>query len=143
MLQRTTAFGYYDDDFVLALEKRTDHLGLDAPAHLSRQRLWRIRPRHVVLATGAHERPLVFADNDRPGIMLAAVGAHLPAPLRRAAPAATSWSSPPTTAPMPRRSTSRDAGVTVRAVVDARPEARPDWAGECAERGIEVRTGTS
>ena len=38
---------------------------------MSRQRLWNIKARRVVLATGAHERPLVFADNDRPGIMLA------------------------------------------------------------------------
>ena len=70
-LQRTTAFGHYDDGFVLALERRTDHLGNAAPARLSRQRVWRIRARHVLVATGAHERPIVFADNDRPGIMLA------------------------------------------------------------------------
>src|ERR687894_115672 len=70
-LQRTTAFGSYDDGFVLALERRTDHLGAAAPKHLSRQRVWRIRARSIVVATGAHERPVVFADNDRPGIMLA------------------------------------------------------------------------
>jgi sarcosine oxidase, subunit alpha len=70
-LQRTTAFGVYDDGFVLALERRTDHLGVAAPRHRSRQRVWRIRARHVLVATGAHERPVVFADNDRPGIMLA------------------------------------------------------------------------
>ena len=70
-LQRTTAFGHYDDGFVLALERRTDHLGNAAPARLSRQRVWRIRARHVLVATGAHERPIVFADNDLPGIMLA------------------------------------------------------------------------
>ncbi len=70
-LQRTTAFGSYDDGFVLALERRTDHLGAAAPKHLSRQRVWRLRARSVVIATGAHERPVVFADNDRPGIMLA------------------------------------------------------------------------
>ena len=70
-LQRTTAFGSYDDGFVLALERRTDHLGAEAPRHLSRQRVWRFRARSIVVATGAHERPVVFADNDRPGIMLA------------------------------------------------------------------------
>ena len=31
-LQRTTAFGHFDDGFVLALERRTDHLGAAAPA---------------------------------------------------------------------------------------------------------------
>ena len=71
-LQRTTAFGSYDDGFVLALQRRTDHLGAAAPRHWSRQRVWRFRARQVIVATGAHERPVVFADNDRPGIMLAA-----------------------------------------------------------------------
>ena len=49
----------------------TDHLPADAAPHLPRQRLWKVRASQVVLATGALERPLVFADNDRPGIMLA------------------------------------------------------------------------
>ena len=70
-LQRTTAFGHYDDGFVLALQRRTDHLGAEAPAAVSRQRVWRIRARRIVIAAGAHERPVVFTDNDRPGIMLA------------------------------------------------------------------------
>jgi sarcosine oxidase subunit alpha len=61
-LQRTTAFGHYDDGFVLALQRRA----VDA------QRVHRIRALKVIVATGAHERPIVFADNDRPGIMLAA-----------------------------------------------------------------------
>ncbi|MCE0762729.1 2Fe-2S iron-sulfur cluster-binding protein [Pseudonocardia kujensis] len=71
ILPRTTAFGHYDDGFVLALERRTDHLA-EPPRNVSRQRVWRIRAGHVVVATGAHERPVVVEDNDRPGIMLAA-----------------------------------------------------------------------
>ncbi|MEJ8278609.1 2Fe-2S iron-sulfur cluster-binding protein [Pseudonocardia spirodelae] len=80
-LQRTTAFGHYDDGFVLALERRTgeargtgvgaDHLGAAAPADRSRRRVHRIRAGRVVVAAGAIERPVVFADNDRPGVMLA------------------------------------------------------------------------
>ncbi|MFD5758667.1 sarcosine oxidase subunit delta family protein, partial [Streptomyces sp. NPDC127044] len=72
VLRRTTVFGYYDDNHLLAVERRTSHLGADAPEHVSRERVWRIRARRVVLATGAHERSLAFADNDRPGVMLAA-----------------------------------------------------------------------
>ena len=73
VLTRTTAFAYYDHNYLALLERITDHLGPDAelPAGLPRQRLWKVRARRVVLATGAIERPLVFADNDRPGIMLA------------------------------------------------------------------------
>src|SRR4029077_2108709 len=51
VLSRATAFGYYDGDCIMVAQ---------------RQRLWQVRARTVILATGAHERPLVFADNDRP-----------------------------------------------------------------------------
>ena len=60
LLSRTTAFGLYDQNLVLAAERRPGG-----------QRLWQVRAKRVVLATGTHERPLVFANNDRPGIMLA------------------------------------------------------------------------
>ncbi len=71
ILTRTTAFAYYDHNYQGLVERVTDHLGPAAPPHLPRQRLWKLRAKQVVLATGALERPLVFADNDRPGIMLA------------------------------------------------------------------------
>jgi sarcosine oxidase subunit alpha len=70
VLTRTTAFGYYDHNLIALVERVADHLPQPAP-HQPRQRLWLVRARQVVLATGAIERPLVFADNDRPGIMLA------------------------------------------------------------------------
>jgi heterotetrameric sarcosine oxidase alpha subunit len=71
VLTRTTAFGFYDHGTVALLERVTDHLGPQAPAALPRQRRWRVKARQVVLAQGAIERPLVFADNDLPGVMLA------------------------------------------------------------------------
>ena len=71
-LQRTTAFGHYDDGLVLALERRTDHIDARGRARRSRQRVHRIRAARVVIAAGAIERPIVFEDNDRPGVMLAA-----------------------------------------------------------------------
>ncbi len=70
VLSRTTAFGYYAQNFVGLVERVSDHLqnpGRDLP----RERLWQVRAKRVVLATGAIERHMVFADNDRPGIMLA------------------------------------------------------------------------
>src|SRR4029077_228229 len=60
-----------DGNYLTAVERVGELLGPAAPAGLPRQRLWHIRARRVVLAPGALERPLVFADNDRPGIMLA------------------------------------------------------------------------
>ena len=70
LLTRTTAFGYYAQNFVGLTERVTDHLV--NPGHdLPRERLWQVRAKKVVLATGAIERQMVFADNDRPGVMLA------------------------------------------------------------------------
>jgi sarcosine oxidase subunit alpha len=59
---RTMAAGVYDHGYVLAEER---------PEHGPRRRLWRIRARRIVTATGALERPLAFAGNDLPGVMLA------------------------------------------------------------------------
>ncbi|MEQ8401955.1 MAG: sarcosine oxidase subunit alpha family protein [Roseitalea porphyridii] len=70
VLPRTTAFGYYAQNFVALAERLTDHLAEPDPA-MARERLWQVRARRVVMATGAIERHMVFANNDRPGIMLA------------------------------------------------------------------------
>jgi len=70
LLARTTAFGYFPHNFLGLNERLTDHLPM-LPTHRPRERLWQVRARRVVLATGAIERPLVFPGNDRPGIMLA------------------------------------------------------------------------
>ena len=67
LLPRTTVTGYYDHNYLTMLEQRSGASGSGA----ARLRLWKVRAKRVILATGAHERPLVFANNDRPGIMLA------------------------------------------------------------------------
>ncbi|WP_138759275.1 2Fe-2S iron-sulfur cluster-binding protein [Modestobacter altitudinis] len=140
-LQRTTAFGSYDDGFVLALERRTDHLGAAAPEHLSRQRVWRLRARSVVVATGAHERPVVFADNDRPGIMLAGAARTFlhrygVLPGREAVVFTTNDSAYDAALDLSR------AGVRVQAVVDARPDGAPHRRAECDDAGIPVLPGS-
>ena len=71
LLPRTTVTGYYDCNFLVACERVTGHLGPSRGDLAPRERLWKIRAARVVLATGSIERPLVFADNDRPGVMLA------------------------------------------------------------------------
>jgi sarcosine oxidase, subunit alpha len=69
-MTRTLAFGVYDHNLVCARETlRT--AGLRAAAGALRERLWKIRARVVIAAAGAFERPMIFPDNDRPGIMLA------------------------------------------------------------------------
>jgi sarcosine oxidase subunit alpha len=70
LLKRTTAFGVFAQNFVGLVERVTDHVAHPGAA-TPRERLWQVRARQVVMATGAIERPLVFPGNDRPGIMLA------------------------------------------------------------------------
>lgn len=70
ILTRTQAFGYYAQNFLGLQQRLTDHLAA-APAGAPRERLWKVRAKQVVLAAGAIERPLVFPENDRPGVMLA------------------------------------------------------------------------
>lgn len=140
ILQRTTAFGHYDDGFVLALEKRTDHLGAAAAAGKARQRVWRIRTRHVVVAAGAHERPIVFTGNDRPGIMLAgAARTYLNRYGVLAGRSVVVFTSDD--AAYRAAIDLADAGAEVAAVIEARPSAPAHWAAECARRGIDVRAG--
>ena len=69
LLPRTTVFGYMDHNYLTLVERVTDHMET-RPAHLPRQRMWKVRAAQVVLAQGAHERPLVFSGNDLPGVML-------------------------------------------------------------------------
>ncbi|NUT24931.1 MAG: sarcosine oxidase subunit alpha family protein [Streptomyces sp.] len=142
VLHRTTAFGSYDDNYVLALQRRTDHLGAAAPEGVSRQRLWHIRARQVVLATGAHERPLVFAGNDRPGVMLAgAVRTYLNryavAPGSRAVVSTTNDSAYDTVTDL------HAAGIDIAAVVDARPELSQRAAEVAEATGVRVLTGST
>ncbi|HEX4522754.1 MAG TPA: glycine cleavage T C-terminal barrel domain-containing protein, partial [Casimicrobiaceae bacterium] len=70
LLPRTTAFGYYDQNLVGLVERVADHLP-EPPRFTPRQRLWHVRAGTVVLASGALERGIAYADNDLPGTMLA------------------------------------------------------------------------
>ena len=70
LLPRSQAFGYYAQNLLGVAERLTEHLAAPSGAQ-PRERLWKVRAKRVVLATGAIERPLVFPDNDRPGVMLA------------------------------------------------------------------------
>ena len=71
LLTNATVNGYHDHNFLTIHERCTDHFYDLAPNGAIRQRIHRVRARQVILATGAHERPLVFANNDIPGVMLA------------------------------------------------------------------------
>jgi sarcosine oxidase subunit alpha len=119
VLRRTTVVATYDHGNYAAVERVADHV--PTPTYQPRQRLWRIYARASVLTAGAIERPLVFGDNDRPGVMLAGavrtyVNRFAVLPGRRAVVFAPSDESARTIDDLSR------AGVAIAAIVDPRTE---------------------
>ncbi len=68
---RSQVFGYYDHNMTVMFERTGDHIK-DKPKYTPRQRLWYIRAKEVLLSTGSIERPIIFGNNDTPGILLSA-----------------------------------------------------------------------
>ncbi len=68
---RSQVFGYYDHNMMVMFERTGDHLE-KKPKYTPRQRLWYIRAKEVLLSTGSIERPIVFGNNDTPGVFLSA-----------------------------------------------------------------------
>ena len=142
VLTRTCAFGYYDGNMIVAVERRADHLPAPPP-HSARQRVWWIRAGEVVLATGAIERPLVFEANDRPGVMLASAARTYALRYgvragRRAVVFTNNDSAYRAIEPL------RDAGTHVAAVVDAREGGPGEEAAALVKReGIELVAGSA
>ena len=140
LLPRTTVFGAYDSGVHGALERVSDHLPVPLPGQ-PRQRLWRIVAKHTLLACGSIERPLVFGNNDRPGVMLAgAVRTYLnrygALPGERAVVFADNDSGATTAADL------CAAGIEVAAIVDARSGAGVTRAiGGTQLREVEIREG--
>ncbi len=130
-MTRTLAFGVYDHNLVCAREALPAMstraagdfaTGGSGARGVLRERLWKIRARAVIAAAGALERPMIFPDNDRPGVMLAGAAekyAHAfgVACGQRVVIAANSDSAYRVAASL------RAAGVEIVALVDRRPPA--------------------
>ena len=132
VLTGATAFGYYDQNLVAVAERLAGDPG---------QRLRMVRAREVVLATGAHERPIVFPDNDRPGVMLAsAARAYANRYAVRVATRAVVFTN--NDSAYAAAADVARAGVEVTAVLDARPGG-PDPAARAIveELGVECLAG--
>jgi sarcosine oxidase subunit alpha len=119
ILTRTVAFGVYDHGLVCALESVSAEGGAQRTAGELRERLWKIRARAVIAATGAFERPLLFPDNDRPGVMLAGAAEKFAAAYgvgcgERAVILAHSDSAYPVAAALAR------AGIVIAALIEGR-----------------------
>ncbi|NBB82865.1 MAG: FAD-dependent oxidoreductase, partial [Alphaproteobacteria bacterium] len=141
VLPRTTVFAYYHHNYLGLIERVTDHLApADRPAGAPRQRLWKVRARQVVLATGMIERPLVFAENDRPGILMAGaarryVQRHGVVPGRRVAVFANNDGAYLAALDL------AEAGTTVSAVIDIRPDPRGPLVERARAAGIDILDG--
>ncbi|MCR9136454.1 MAG: sarcosine oxidase subunit alpha [Alphaproteobacteria bacterium] len=141
ILNRTTAFGYYAQNFVGLVERVTDHLADPDPA-LPRERLWQVRAKKVIIATGAIERPMVFANNDRPGIMLSSAARtylnHYGVAVGTKVGVYTANDSAYEAAFDLKRQ-----GVAVETIVDTRDAPGEGLLSTAADLGLEVLTGQS
>jgi len=139
LLPRSTVFGYFDHNYIGINERRSDHLG-EVDHNGTRQRLHKVRAKQVILATGAHERPLVYGNNDVPGCMLATavstyINRYAVVPGKTLAlmttndyayKAALDW---------------HDAGRKVALIVDTRASSDGDMVKEAMQRGINIIFG--
>ncbi|MGR3485983.1 MAG: sarcosine oxidase subunit alpha family protein [Paracoccaceae bacterium] len=139
MRLRTTCAGVYDHGQVLCAERLTDHLPL-ADRSGPRQRLWRVRAGQVIAATGAIERPLSFANNDLPGVMLAGAVRDM---LDLYGVACGDRTVVVTNNDDAYRTAFAllDAGLDVPAVIDARPDPAGPLVEAARARGIRVLPG--
>ncbi len=135
VLRRTTVASYYDHNMLVLNEHTGDHLPT-ADGFVPRQRNWKVWAKQVVLATGSIERPMVFGNNDLPGVMLTSAAATYAnqygvLPGRNAVIFANNDSAYQAAADM------NDAGIRIAAMVDNRKEASP-VADLVTSRGIPV-----
>ena len=155
VLTRTTASGLWDDNFVCLSEKLVEPG--QVPVNGFTQRYWHVRAGETVLATGTIERPLTFANNDRPGVMLSQsvrtyVSRFGVLPGKRVVIATTNDDAYLTAQAL------RDAGAEVVAVLDSRPAPAgqgsgfPVWndasplnarGGKHGVTGLDIRTGAT
>ncbi|MDG4877329.1 sarcosine oxidase subunit alpha [Mesorhizobium sp. WSM4935] len=140
IMRRTTLFGVYDGGTYGAIERVNDHLPVP-PKHQVRQRLWRIVAKRCVVAAGAIERPIVFAGNDTPGVMMASamrsyINRYAATPARRIALFTNNedgWRT---------AETAIAAGLQVAAVIDARPDVSPAHRALAGRGGFPVLHGS-
>jgi sarcosine oxidase subunit alpha len=141
VLTRTTAFGYYEHNFIGLAERVTDHLA-NPDKHLPRERLWQVRAKRVVIATGAIERHMVFDGNDLPGIMLASAARmylnHYGVAIGAKVGVYTSHDSAYEAA-----FDLKAAGVQIPAIVDTRDQPGEAVLAKARQLGITVMTGSA
>ena len=138
LLPRTTVASYYDHNMLVLNQRTGDHLA-EAAGEVPRQKTWKVWATEVVLATGSIERPMVFGNNDRPGVMLASaaqtyVNQYAVKPGCRTVVFTNNDSGYEAAVDL------HNAGIEVAAIIDNRHE-RPTAADAAQGVGIEVLNG--
>ncbi|MDR1062760.1 MAG: (2Fe-2S)-binding protein [Azoarcus sp.] len=108
-------------------------------------RLYKVRAKQCVLAAGAFDQPVIFRNNDLPGILLASAAQRLMrlyavAPGKRAAILTGHNDGYLAALDL------LDAGVAVAALIDMRPENdlhAPPWREALAKKGVRVISGST
>ena len=140
VLNRTTVAGHWHHNFLMLFERVADHDPAMLAAGVPRHRLWKVRAAQVILASGAIERPIAFANNDRPGVMLASAARGM---VERygVAPGADGIVFTNNDDAYQTAMVLKTAGVGVR-VVDSRSRAEGALAAKAREMGIAVDTSS-
>ena len=138
VLTRTTAFAYQAQNMVDLVERVSEHVS-NPDKLMPRERVWQVRAKRVIVATGAIERHMVFAQNDRPGIMLASAARTY---LNHYGVAVGSNVAVYTANDSAYRAAFdlKQAGVAVPVIVDARSDVDAELLAEAEQLGIEVLT---
>jgi sarcosine oxidase subunit alpha len=140
VMTRTALFGVYDGGTYGAVERVNDHVPAP-PEHQPRQRLWRIVAKRCVVAAGAIERPIVFPGNDVPGVMMASamrsyIARYAAAPARRIALFTNNEDGWRTV------ETALASGLSIAAVIDARPDVSQAHRGLAQKSGFSILHGS-
>jgi sarcosine oxidase, subunit alpha len=130
LLPSTVVTAAYESNCFTLVEAVNDAGGVRGERH------WTLRARHVVLASGMLDRPLLFEGNDRPGIMLSSavrrlIGEFAVAPARRLAIYTNNDSGYLTAIK------AHGAGIDVAGIIDTRPAAAALHLAAARALGIE------
>ena len=140
VLNRTTAVGHWHHNHLMLFERVADYDPALLAAGVPRHRLWKVRAGKVILATGSIERPIAFANNDRPGIMLASAARGM---VERygVSPGSSGVVFTNNDDAYQTAIVLKDAGIGVR-IVDSRSRAEGALPNKAREMGITVDTGS-
>ena len=140
VLNRTTVVGHWHHNFLMLFERVADHDAALLASGAPRHRLWKVRAHQVILATGSIERPIAFANNDRPGVMLASAARGM---VERygVSPGQSGIVFTNNDDAYQTAIVLKDAGINIR-VVDSRGRAEGALPNKVRDMGITVDTGS-